>query len=252
MIVAILAQDLSMSYSDSWKCLPLSQLVEWEWSILNHLQSDLCKLGGRSPLSQLAARAKWGELSPIFGKFNVFLEKHTNAFRVQEKNKRGGKEVFLADDPCLPLAWYEHSLHYAGSTFKYFAGVYKHWDPAVDRAFLKIDVERQLAVYHQQDQNSNIHVEMKPHQISDECLVIQWPWGLSNFRLKEGLGLVEKGRYLWQAVSDSKQLVGITTAKIIPDEAIPASSSWSGNDASSSYKSRMDQMRKDDEDENEV
>ena len=247
MIVAILAQDLSMSYSDSWKCLPLSQLVEWEWSILNHLQSDLCKLGGRSPLSQLAARAKWGELSPIFGKFNVFLEKHTNAFRVQERNERGGKEVILADDPCVAL-YSEHSLR---STFKCFAGVYKHWDPAADRAFLKIDVERQLAVY--QDQDSSIHVEMEPHQVSDECLVIQWPtWGLADFRLVEGLGLVEKGRYLWQAVSDSKQLVGITTAKIIPDEAIPASSSWSGNDASSSYKSRMDQMWKDDEDENEV
>ena len=223
-------------------------MLESEWIILNRLQSDLCKLGGRSPLSQLAARAKWGELSPIFGKFNVFLEKHTNAFRVQERNERGGKEVILADDPCVAL-YSEHSLR---STFKCFAGVYKHWDPAVDRAFLKIDVERQLAVYHQQDQNSNTHVEMKPHQISDECLVMQWPWGLANFRLKEGLGLVEKGRYLWQAVSDSKQLVGITTAKIIPDEAIPASSSWSGNDASSSYKSRMDQMRKDDEDENEV
>ena len=105
-----------------------------------------------------------------------------------------------------------------------------------------------MAVY--QDQNPvghNVEIGMEPHQISDECLVIQWPWGLANFRLKEGLGLVEKGRYLWQAVSDSKQLVGITTAKIIPDEAIPASSSWSGNDAPS--KSRMDQMQKDDEDE---
>ena len=38
--------------------------------------------------------------------------------------------------------------------------------------------------------------------------MIQWPtWGLADFRLVEGLGLVEKGRYLWQASACSKKLV---------------------------------------------